>query len=315
MESEKKILCVGIICLDIIQTCEQFPLEDSTGRSTDYRWQRGGNSSNSCTVLSLLGQPCELLACLCADEHGSFLQNDLRKYNIDYRHCPIMPLTFGCPVSTIILSSSTGSRTIIHHKASDFPELTYRDFDTLDLGEYSWIHFEGRNFDQVLTMIQRVKNYNNSLNTAHGRDAKYRAPITISVELERPRSELLDLLNHADVAFIAKDFAKSQGLESMSEILRNVGPNAKPGATIICTWAEQGAMARTGDGTVVQSPAFPPRKVTDTLGAGDTFNAVVLHYLNKSKAEFTTLYKRAQTNMLYANCPSVNGSVARMMFH
>lgn len=49
-------------------------------------------------------------------------------------------------------------------------------------------------------------------------------------------------------------------------------------------------MACTGDGIVVQSSAFPPRKVTDTLGAGDTFNAAVLYYLNKSKAEFMTKY-------------------------
>lgn len=93
-------------------------------------------------MLSLLGQPCELLACMCADEHGSFLQNDLHKYKISYRHCPIMPLNFGCPISTIILSLSTGSRTIIHHKASNFPELTFKDFEALDLEEYSWIHFE-----------------------------------------------------------------------------------------------------------------------------------------------------------------------------
>lgn len=79
-------------------------------------------------------------------------------------------------------------------------------------------------------MIQHVKNYNDSLNDPHDRDIKNRAPITISVELERPRSELLDLLPHADVAFIAKDFAKSQGLESMSEILQNIGSgNVKSG--------------------------------------------------------------------------------------
>lgn len=111
-------------------------------RSTDYRWQRGGNSSNSCTVLSLIGQPCELLACMCADEHGSFLQNDLCKYKIDYCHCPIIQQNLSCPISTIILNLSTASRTIIHHKAPNFPELTFENFEALNLDEYSWMHFE-----------------------------------------------------------------------------------------------------------------------------------------------------------------------------
>lgn len=66
---------------------------------------------------------------------------------------------------------------------------------------------------------------------------------------------------------------------------------------IICAWAEEGAIARTPCGAIVQSPAFPPHKVIDTLGAGDTFNAAVLYYLNKSKEEFIHKYKEAA----YAN--------------
>jgi len=59
---------------------------------------------------------------------------------------------------------------------------------------------------------------------------------------------------------------------------------------IICAWAEEGAIARTPCGLIVQSPAFPPQKVIDTLGAGDTFNAAALYYLNKSKIEFMHKY-------------------------
>lgn len=217
-----KILCVGRVCLDVVQMCVQFPTEDSTVRSTDYRWQRGGNASNTCSVLSLMGQPCELLACLSADEHVSFLQNDLRKYKIAYSHCPMIK-GIGCPVATIILNSSNGSRTIVYHNQG-LPELTLKNFEQLNLEEYSWIHFEGRNIDEVLLIIQHIENYNNSLNRTPDR-----MPITISIELESPRSgpRLLDLLPYVDVAFVAKDFAKNLGFGNMNEVIHNIGQDAK----------------------------------------------------------------------------------------
>jgi len=96
-------------------------------------------------VLSLLNQSCELLACLSAKEHISFLQNDLCKYKIDYSHCPIIE-GIGCPIATILLSLNTGSRTIVYHN-QNLPKLTFKDFELLNLEEYSWIHFEVRMYD------------------------------------------------------------------------------------------------------------------------------------------------------------------------
>lgn len=257
-------------------------------RSVEYRWQRGGNASNTCTVLSQLGSTCEFFGTLSAEEHLSFLQNDMKKYGIDFSHCPMVE-NIGCPTSTVTLSLSSGSRTILHHNPN-LPELTLNNFERLHLGDYSWIHFEGRNLNEVLSMMQCVENYNSMLNYSQDTNSKEtdiaQVPITISVELERPKQELLDLLPYVDVAFISKEFAQSRGYDNMSETLKNISEDAKSGATVICAWADRGAMAKTPDNIIVQSPAFPPQKIVDTLGAGDTFNAAVLHFLNKAKLEF-----------------------------
>lgn len=51
-------------------------------------------------------------------------------------------------------------------------------------------------------------------------------------------------------------------------------------AVLICAWAEDGADALGPDGHLVHSDAFPPETLVDTLGAGDTFNAAVIHKLS-----------------------------------
>ncbi|XP_072490086.1 ketohexokinase isoform X7 [Notamacropus eugenii] len=61
---DKEILCVGLVVLDIISVVEKYPEEDTDSRCLTQRWQRGGNASNSCTVLSLLGAPCAFMGSL-----------------------------------------------------------------------------------------------------------------------------------------------------------------------------------------------------------------------------------------------------------
>ncbi|XP_063297904.1 ketohexokinase isoform X3 [Pelobates fuscus] len=61
---DKQILCIGLVCLDIISVVDKYPEEDTDTRCLSQRWQRGGNASNSCTVLALLGAPCAFMGSL-----------------------------------------------------------------------------------------------------------------------------------------------------------------------------------------------------------------------------------------------------------
>lgn len=102
----------------------------------------------------------------------------------------------------------------------------------------------------------------------------YRLTPVLSVECEKTRSELLELVPLADVVFVSKEHAKFNGCDGPEEAVRKFSDLAGPmsGLTVVCPWGEAGAWAGVcGDEAILHSPAFKPEKVVDTLGAGDTF--------------------------------------------
>ncbi|KAM9201127.1 ketohexokinase isoform 5-T5 [Dugong dugon] len=252
---EKQILCVGLVVLDIISVVDKYPEEDTDRRCLSQRWQRGGNASNSCTVLSLLGAPCAFMGSLAPG-----------------------------------------------HVAENLPDVSAKDFEKVDLTRFKWIHIEssnregrmsqtgrqcpagpelpalpqGRNALEQVKMLQRIEQHN----ARQPPEQK----IQVSVEVEKPREELFQLFGYGDMVFVSKDVAKHFGFRSSAEALRGLYGRVRKGATLICAWAEEGADALGPDGQLIHSDAFPPPRVVDTLGAGDTFNASVIFSLSQGKS-------------------------------
>ncbi|XP_074065973.1 ketohexokinase isoform X6 [Macrotis lagotis] len=271
---EKRILCVGLVVLDIINVVEKYPEEDADSRCLTQRWQRGGNASNSCTILSLLGAPCAFMGSLAPGHVADFVLDDLRRYSVDLRYT-VSQRVGSIPISTVIISAATGSRTILHaHR--NLPDVSAKDFEKVDLNRFKWIHFEGRNASEQVKMLQRVEQHNKKLPREQ--------QIRISVEVEKPREELYQLFAHGDVVFVSKDVARHMGFRSAAETLKGLYSRVGKGAVLVCAWAEEGADALGPDGRLLHSDAFPPPRVVDTLGAGDTFNASVIFSLSQGKS-------------------------------
>nr|XP_028581175.1 ketohexokinase-like isoform X1 [Podarcis muralis] len=273
---EKRVLCVGLVCLDIISVVERYPAEDSDTRCLSQRWQRGGNASNTCTVLALLGAPCAFMGSLAPGHAADFVREDFQRYEVDLAHVVPRPAR-ALPTSMVISNSTTGTRTILHAARclGNLPDVTAADFEQVNLSQYKWIHWEGRNASEQVKMIQRVEAYNRTCPPSDR--------VTTSVEVEKTRPEIYQLFGYGDVVFVSKDVAKARGFYSAAEAVKGLRRYLKPGATLVCAWAEEGADAMGPDGVLVHSDAFSPEVVVDTLGAGDTFNAAVILALSRGR--------------------------------
>lgn len=256
-----EILATGIATLDIINEVASYPAEDDEVRALSQRIRRGGNAGNTLCVLSQLGHHGYLAATLIDEADGKVIEADLTRHHINLQFCP--RLSEGkMPTSYITLNRQNGSRTIVHHR--DCPELGFDAFQQIDLTQFDWLHFEGRHVPELQKMLQYCRQ------TAPG--------VPVSLEVEKPRQNIEDLFEMADWLFFSRHYTEATGYCSPQALLTSLPSHYQ--ATL--TWGAQGAYG-WHNGRMIHSAPTPIEQVVDSLGAGDTFNAGMIHSLLQQK--------------------------------
>jgi len=261
-----RILNVGIATLDIINHVDHYPEEDEELRALAQESRCGGNAANSASVLSQFGHQVSLLCTLADDAAGAQMRRDLQTHGVLTDQIVTLDPA-RTPTSCITLNRANGSRTIVHHR--DLPELQAGDFPYSRIEHYDWFHFEGRNIEVSEQMLRRL--------------SEQRVDQPISVEIEKSRRGIERLYDYADILLFSRAFALQQGYTCANDLfdaLRQQGISA----ILVCSWAEQGAWACDRHGTRYHQPAFVPEQIVDTLGAGDTFNAGLIHALLEGRS-------------------------------
>ncbi|XP_039252526.2 ketohexokinase-like [Styela clava] len=281
VKSSKYVLSVGQICVDLITICESYPEEDSQNGAQARYWQRGGNAGNFAEVISHLGNKAEFMGTypdiskmkqsIMGSQEARYCLSELDQAGVSYEHLALRDCQ-SFPSTSIILSKATGTRTMAHYRGP-LDELTIEDFAVLDLNKYCWIHFEDReNCDVMEKQIKIIQQHNST--------KKLENRVSVSVELEMPEdAPLTKLIPLADLIIISSYFARHLGFQSALECVANLRHQLKEGGEIVCSWGDLGAAhARNVPGDIEQLvPAVKPETVVDTLGAGDTFQAALVH--------------------------------------
>ncbi len=255
-----RILGVGIATLDVICRVDAFPKEDDEIRARALRICRGGNATNTLVTLAELGNDCAWAGSIADEPDSRYIQDDLSRFGIDMS-CAEHLAGRKVPTSYVLSSAENGSRTIVHYR--DLPEYSAQAFETIDLSCYDWVHFEGRNVDELGKMLARVSAY---------------PGLRSSLEVEKPRADIESLFALADVLLFSKQYARHRGCDDASKFLGLIKSEVE-GKSLFCAWGDQGGAAVDSEGLFSHSPAFAPAQVIDTLGAGDVFNAGVIHAL------------------------------------
>ncbi|XP_062979743.1 ketohexokinase isoform X5 [Elgaria multicarinata webbii] len=178
--AEKRILCVGLVCLDVISVVDRYPPEDSD---------------------------------------TSFILSDFQRRSVDVAHL-VWQSRGETPCACCLVNCRNGSRTVTLYD-TNLPDVSAADFEQVNLSQYKWIHWEGRNASEQVKMLQRVEK--------HNRTCPASERVATSVEVEKPRPELYQLFPHGDVVFVSKDVARALGFCSAPEAVKGLYGRLKPG--------------------------------------------------------------------------------------
>ncbi|CAD5235263.1 unnamed protein product [Bursaphelenchus xylophilus] len=227
--SGKRLLLCGVCCVDIVNYVQSFPEEDTDNRGVDQLITLGGNATNSGSVLAQLNDSTDLF--MAVPTQNILFNNLVEKAGINLTRCVHRP-TEDVPVSTVICNYELGTRTILHYEgdleepsAIEFKEI----FDEID--DYGIIHFEGRQYDQVVQIMDYIKKK---------RGYKRYPLISVELEIRVPDKWVTEFVKRADIVFVSKDFAQWRGWKSMFEALEMMEKTYDCKNTIIvCPWGEK----------------------------------------------------------------------------
>lgn len=87
--SPKKILVVGLCCIDHVNYVDGFPVEDTDNRVFERYTSLGGNAANNVTILRQLNHHTELFASLppSASANGQMVDGLITQAGIDVSKC------------------------------------------------------------------------------------------------------------------------------------------------------------------------------------------------------------------------------------
>jgi len=268
----KKVCIIGNLNVDLIMgPLNQTPEWGKERVARYFQLRVSGQVGYAALALSNLGVEVNVIANVGDDYYGRFILQEMKKFNINIEGIKIMKeIPTGITVSLV---NEEGERALISYPGSMeyFNEKDIKEKWQL-IEECQYVVFNGYfllpklNFDVTSKLLAQIQDSGKTTLLDTGWDP--------SDWPGRHIDEIKGLLKYTDIFLPNLDEARivagNKGLAEVLDTLVQWGPSMA-----VIKMGQEGSVA-IKDGKVYRQPSFKV-KVTDTTGAGDTFNAGFLY--------------------------------------
>lgn len=249
-----EVLVIGRSCVDYVAVVPQYPAEDTKIACEKRLIEAGGQGGTAVCCITRLGGEAAYIGRLGTDEPGRFCLQRFKDFNVDTRF--VHMVDGGCtPVAYILVSATSGKRTIIYEK-NQLPPLSARDIPIGLLRDSRVVLL-----DPEATCL-----------AAYFQSLTADRPVIV-YDCERWRHGVTDMMQIADYFVPSADFLSDPNVHLQGSRFesRLMSLNRKVAGQLIITRGVQGAYFFR-DRNLYQVPA-PPITTRDSTGAGDNFHA------------------------------------------
>jgi ribokinase len=254
--SQKPIVVVGSINIDLVAKAERIPLSGETVRGTEFRTHPGGKGANQAVAAARLGYPVQMIGKVGNDPFGNQLRFSLEQAGVDVSAVGSVEDSSGVAV---IVVSAEGDNVIVVTPGAN-AGLRPEDLDA----NIEMI----RDAKLVLTQLEIPMETVEYLAQLCEREG---VPLMLD---PAPAQALSSMVmgrvswftpNETEAMFYASS-NKAESPESIASRLMDQGPRG-----VVLKLGASGVYMRSKDGLSMHVPGFSVKAV-DTTAAGDAFN-------------------------------------------
>ncbi|MGX7111562.1 carbohydrate kinase family protein [Gemella cuniculi] len=262
------VLCIGEMLIDFIG--------EDVGKIDEvksFKKEAGGCVANVACVTQKLGHKSYLLTSLGEDGFGDFLENTLKKENVDCKYVSRKDDSF-TPLAFVSLDK-TGDRSFsFYFKGSSALKISKEDVEKVDLTEIEVIHFAS-------IAIQEESKGSHHLLLKKAKEAGVLISFDVNLRFNLWENKeiyletIREFLPYVDVIKVAdNELEFLTGKTNIEETLNQDFSHIK---VVLYTKGEQGAEVYYQDKRAITK--IPNVKAVDTTGAGDAFAGAFLSKL------------------------------------